>query len=59
LTVRANDAAGGEFKPVDRDTFQLAGVILHFRRDQAGKIVAVEFSNPVVRNIKFTRLNDR
>jgi len=59
LTVRANDAAGGEFKPVDRDTFQLAGVILRFRRDKAGKIVAVDYSNPVVRNIQFTRLSDR
>jgi CubicO group peptidase (beta-lactamase class C family) len=58
LMVRANDAAGGEFKPVDRDTFQLVGVILRFRRDKAGKIVAVDYSNPVVRNIKFTRLSD-
>ncbi len=61
LMGRANDApgAGLEFRPVDRDTFQLAGVILRFRRDKAGKVVAVDYSNPVVRNIKFTRLSDR
>ncbi len=61
LMVRANDAPGEslEFKPVDPDTFQLAGVILRFRRDKAGRMVAVDYSNPVVRNIKFTRLSDR
>jgi CubicO group peptidase (beta-lactamase class C family) len=61
LMGRANDApgAGLEFRPVDRDTFLLAGVILRFRRDKAGKVVAVDYSNPVVRNIKFTRLSDR
>ena len=61
LMGRANDAPGAalEFKPVDRDTFQLAGVILRFRRDKDGKVVAVDYSNPVVRNINFTRLGDR
>jgi CubicO group peptidase (beta-lactamase class C family) len=61
LMGRANDAPGAalEFRPVDRDTFQLAGVILRFRRDKAGKVMAVDYSNPVVRNIKFTRLSDR
>jgi hypothetical protein len=61
LMVRANDATGAslEFRPVNRDTFELAGRILRFRRDKAGKTVAIDFSNPVVRNIKFTRLSDR
>jgi hypothetical protein len=61
LTGRANDAPGAlpEFMPVARDTFQLGRVILRFRRDKAGKVVALDYSNPVVRNIKFTRLSDR
>ncbi|MBW3622380.1 MAG: serine hydrolase [Armatimonadetes bacterium] len=61
LKGRANDAPGEglELKPVDRDTFQLGGVTLRFRRDKAGKVVALDYSNPVVRNIKFTRLSDR
>ena len=61
LMGRANDAAGPplELKPVDRDTFQLAGVVLRFRRDSTGKVVTVDYSNPVVRNIKFTRIGDR
>jgi len=61
LMVRANDASGAslEFRPVDPDTFQLAGVILRFRRDEAGKVAAVDYSNPAVRNIQFARLSDR
>jgi hypothetical protein len=61
LKGRANDAPGAqpEFKPVARDTFQLGGVILRFRRDKAGKIAALDYSNPVVRNITFIRLGDR
>ena len=48
-----------EFKPVDRDTFQLSRVTVRFIRDKAGKVVALDYSNPVIQNIKFTRLNDR
>ena len=61
LKGRANDAPAAlpEFKPVAPDTFQLGGVILRFRRDKAGTVVALDYSNPVVRNIKFTRLGDR
>jgi CubicO group peptidase (beta-lactamase class C family) len=61
LLGRANDAPGEPlaFKPVDRDTFQFAGVILRFTRDKAGKVVGLDFSNPLLRNIKFTRLADR
>ncbi len=59
LKGRANDMAGEglPFKPVDNDTFQLGGIILRFLRDKAGNVVALNYSNPVVRNIKFTRLS--
>jgi hypothetical protein len=61
LLGRANDAPGEPlvFKPVERDTFQFAGVILRFRRDKAGKVVGLDFSNPVLRKVKFTRLSER
>ncbi|HEX4945397.1 MAG TPA: serine hydrolase domain-containing protein, partial [Blastocatellia bacterium] len=41
LLGRANDAPGAPlaFKPVDRDTFQFAGITLRFTRDKAGKVV--------------------
>jgi CubicO group peptidase (beta-lactamase class C family) len=60
LKGRANDAPNTlpEFKPIARDTFQLGAVILRFRRDKAGKVVGLDYSNPLVRNIKFTRLSD-
>ncbi len=59
LMIRLNDSQAFEFKPVDRDTFQLGRMILRFRRDKDGKVVGFDYSNPAVRNIKFTRLSDR
>lgn len=56
LMVRLNDSPAFEFRPVDRDTFQLRGMILRFQRDKDGKVLALDYSNPVVRNIKFTRI---
>jgi hypothetical protein len=44
---------------VDRDTFQFRLMTMRFQRDQSGKVVAIDYSNPAVRNIKFTRLPDR
>jgi CubicO group peptidase (beta-lactamase class C family) len=49
---------GSEVKPVYRDTFQIGPVTLRFLRDNAGKVVAFDYSNPVVRNVRFTRLSD-
>jgi len=48
-----------EFRPVDRDTFQAGGMMVRFRRDKGRKAVAFDYSNPVVRNIRFTLLGDR
>ena len=45
-----------EVTPVDRDTFQRGGITVRFHRDSAGRVVALDFSNPVNRNIKFTRV---
>ncbi|WP_210489141.1 serine hydrolase domain-containing protein [Rufibacter aurantiacus] len=61
LMGRANDAPGPdfEFKPVSQDTFQLGGLTLRFVRDKSGKVVALDYSNPVVRNIRFTRSGDQ
>ncbi|MCA1568147.1 MAG: beta-lactamase family protein [Acidobacteria bacterium] len=61
LMIRLNDspAPGFEFRPVYRDTFQLGRVTLRFVRDKAGKVVTLDYSNPLIRNLKFTRLSDR
>jgi hypothetical protein len=60
IMVRINDspAPGFDFRPVDPDTFQRGGMFLRFRRDTAGKVVGLDYSNPVVRNIRFTRLDE-
>ena len=60
LIGRANDAAGPglPLRPVDRDTFQIAGVFVRFRRDAAGKVVALDYSNPIIRNVTFTKVSD-
>ena len=31
---------------------------LRFRRDATGKVVGFDFTNPVLRNVTFTRLSD-
>jgi CubicO group peptidase (beta-lactamase class C family) len=61
LMLRTGDMPGEgiEFRPVDRDTFQRGMITVRFRRDNAGKIVALEFTNPVLRNIRFTRRADQ
>jgi CubicO group peptidase (beta-lactamase class C family) len=48
-----------DLKPVDRDTFQIARMTVRFQRDKDGKVVSLGYSNPLVRNVKFTRLSDR
>lgn len=60
LMARLNDspAQNLEFRPVDHDTFQRGMITVRFHRNQAGKVVGFDFSNPVLRNVKFTRLSD-
>lgn len=48
-----------DVKAVAPDTFQLGGMTMRFIRDKAGKVVGLDYSNPVVSNIKFVRLSDR
>ena len=60
LAARAswNGSPTVNFVPVDRDTFQFRGMIVRFRRDNAGRLVGFDYSNPVVRNITFTRVSE-
>jgi Domain of unknown function (DUF3471) len=44
-----------ELKPVNRDTFQISRVTVRFHRDKSGKVVALDYSNSLIRNVKFTR----
>lgn len=57
LTARLNETRplGGEFLPVDRDTFQLGGFTLRFVRDAKGGVTGLELTNPAFRGVPFTR----
>jgi CubicO group peptidase (beta-lactamase class C family) len=57
--LEGSSGKGSEIRPIYRDTFQISRVTVRFLRDKDGKVVAFDYSNPVVRNIKFTRLGDR
>jgi CubicO group peptidase (beta-lactamase class C family) len=61
LAARLNGARplGLEFRPVDRDTFQFGNFTLRFVRDNAGKVIAIDFHSPVFRNLRFTRAGTR
>jgi CubicO group peptidase (beta-lactamase class C family) len=45
-----------ELSPVGPDTFQRGGMIVRFRRDDSGNVVALDWATPVNRNITFRRL---
>jgi hypothetical protein len=47
-----------EFRPVDRDAFQLGGMIVRFQRDASGAVVGFDYGNPVVRKVRFVRASD-
>ncbi|HJR36653.1 MAG TPA: serine hydrolase domain-containing protein, partial [Gemmatimonadales bacterium] len=60
LSARLNESPTPvlELSPVDRDTFQRGMQTVRFRRDQSGKVIALELTNPALRNVTFTRLSD-
>ena len=61
LRVRINDSRTQtiELMPVDRDVFQRGAQTLRFLRDKAGQVMAVELTNPAIRNIRFTRVSEK
>jgi hypothetical protein len=61
LTVRLAHAPATalEFRPVAPDTFQLGMMTVRFHRDNTGNVGALGYSNPLVRDVTFTRLSDR
>jgi CubicO group peptidase (beta-lactamase class C family) len=60
LMGRINETRGEgfAFTPVERDTFQLGPLTLRFQKDKSGKVVGLDFSNPIVTRVRFTRLGD-
>ena len=60
LMIRLNGAPaeGIEFAPVDTDTFQRGRMTLRFRRNEDGRVAALDYSNPVLRDVPFVRRSD-
>lgn len=51
-----NPAKAIQLSPVDTDTFMLGMMTVRFLRDKNGRVTGYHYSNPVVRNISFTKL---
>lgn len=60
LTMRfyRNPAKALQLKPVDRDTFMISQMVVRFVRNKDGKVTGYDHSNPLLRNIRYTRLSD-
>ena len=41
--------------PPKLDTFQIGQMLLRFTRDRSGKVTGLEYSNPLLRKVKFKR----
>ncbi|HEX9730011.1 MAG TPA: serine hydrolase domain-containing protein [Gemmatimonadales bacterium] len=55
VVIRLNGAQTIPFAPVDPDTFQRGPLTVRFLRDDTGQVTALDFSTPVLRNVRFAR----
>lgn len=58
MRFHRNPVKALQLKPVDQDTFMQGMMTVRFLRDKNGKVIGYNYSNPIVRNIKFTRLSN-
>lgn len=47
-----------EFTPVEPDAFMMSRMMIRFQRDEAGRVVGFDYSNPLIRDLRFTRLSN-
>lgn len=60
ITIDHTPPKSLEFKPADRDLFEFNLLMMvRFRRDAAGMVLGLDYTNPFLRNVKFKRLDDR
>ena len=55
LTIRLNGSRPFPVQPVDRDVVQLARRLTRVHRDDTGRVTELEYSNPVIRGVRFLR----
>lgn len=58
LHASLNGSRALDLAPLERDVFQLGRMFLRFRRDGAGIVTELDYSNPVLRHVVFTREED-
>ena len=58
LTISLNGSPPLPFVAVDHEAFQFGPIMVRFVRDEAGNVVALDYSNPVLRSVAFTRTVD-
>ena len=62
LTVQLEHEAGKplQLRPVDTGAFSVetSMMFMRFVKDKSGKVVAIDYNNPVLRNIKFRRVSE-
>ena len=46
-----------EFKPIDTDAFGSGRMMVRFRRDKTGKVIAFDYGNPVLRKVSFAKVS--
>jgi len=55
IILEHNPSQSLPLKPVDTDAFQISRMMIRFLRDKSGRVVTLNYSNPLVKNIKFTK----
>jgi hypothetical protein len=55
LSAQLNGSPLVQLTPVHPDVFQRGAMTIRFQRDVAGKVIGLDLSNPVLRNVRFLR----
>ena len=58
LYLRARNLPGGPLAPTVRDEFAVSNIVIHFVRDDDGKVTGLLAGNPWARDIEFVRIHD-
>ena len=56
LSIRINDSPPIRVASAELDTFQFRLVLVRFVRDEEDEVVGLDFSNPMLRRVRFTRV---
>lgn len=58
LSIRVNDSSPIRFTSAELDAFRFRLFLVRFRRDEEDAVVGLDFSNPMLRRVRFARVED-